>query len=298
MTNKILELKDVTKSYGNFQALKGIDLDLNPGEILGFIGPNGAGKTTTIRIILGLIKCEGICKVFGLDAWKDSVEIHKKLSYLPGDVNLWPNLTGGEVIDFFLSLSKERDRSYKNQLIKKFDLDPSKKCKTYSKGNRQKVALISALSSEVDLYIFDEPTSGLDPLMESLFQEEVRKLKDKGKTILLSSHILSEVERLCDSINIIKDGKIIEKGELKEMRHLSMSNITLSTKDPVEGLENLAFVRDYAFVNGYVNFKIENEKIGDLLTFLNTHEIQFFESRQASLEELFMSHYEREKHNV
>src|SRR5699024_3002546 len=211
MNDRVIELKNVKKSFSDFEALRGIDLTLNSGEILGFIGPNGAGKTTTIRLILGLIKGTGTCKVFGLDAWNDSVEIHKNLSYIPGDVNLWPNLTGGEIIDFFLKLRNQKDMSYKNELIERFDLDPRKKCKTYSKGNKQKLALISALSADVDLYIFDEPTSGLDPLMESIFQEEVKKLKDRGKAILLSSHILSEVEKLCDTINIIKDGRIIEK---------------------------------------------------------------------------------------
>lgn len=167
----IIEIKDLRKKYGKFEALKGVDLTLGKSEILGFIGPNGAGKTTTIRIILGMLKGEGNVKVFGMDAWNDAVEIHKRLFYVPGDVSLWDNLTGGEVIDFFLKLKDQKDSKYKDELIKKFDLDITKKCKTYSKGNRQKVALIAALACDVDLYIFDEPTSGLDPLMESLFQE-------------------------------------------------------------------------------------------------------------------------------
>ncbi len=293
MNNNILELKDVKKAYGNFDALKGIDLSLKSGEILGFIGPNGAGKTTTIRIILGLIKGSGACKVFGLDCWNDSVEIHKNLAYVPGDINLWPNLTGGEVIDFFLKLQGKENISLKNELIEKFNLDTNKKCKTYSKGNRQKVALISAIASDVDLYIFDEPTSGLDPLMENLFQEEVKRLKESGKTILLSSHILSEVEKLCDTINIIKDGKIIEKGKLSDMRHLTMSNISVSTKNKIIGLENLEYVKDLSFENEYANFKVENDRIDELIKFLSTYEIKSLESRQATLEELFMSHYER-----
>lgn len=181
----------------------------------------------------------------------------------------------------------------KNELIEKFNLDTNKKCKTYSKGNRQKVALISAIASDVDLYIFDEPTSGLDPLMESLFQEEVKRLKESGKTILLSSHILSEVEKLCDTINIIKDGKIIEKGKLSDMRHLAMSNISVSTKNKIIGLENLEYVKDLSFENEYANFKVENDRIDELIKFLSTYEIKSLESRQATLEELFMSHYER-----
>ncbi|NLM06960.1 MAG: ABC transporter ATP-binding protein [Tissierellia bacterium] len=294
MNERILELKDVKKSFGAFQALKGINLELGKGEILGFIGPNGAGKTTTIRVILGLIGATGSSKVFGLDSWRDSVEIHKRLSYVPGDVNLWPNLTGGEVIDFLLKVQGQEDLSYKDKLIEKFDLDPSKKCKTYSKGNRQKVALIASLSSDVDLYIFDEPTSGLDPLMESLFQEEVKKLKEEGKSILLSSHILSEVEKLCDTINIIKDGLIIEKGKLSDMRHLTMSKITASTREEVQGIDSLSYVKDYSYENGYMNFKVENDHIGEALALLNKFEVLSLEARQASLEELFMSHYEKE----
>lgn len=294
MNDKVIELKNVKKSFSDFEALRDIDLTLNSGEILGFIGPNGAGKTTTIRLILVMIKGTGTCKVFGLDAWNDSVEIHKNLSYIPGDVNLWPNLTGGEIIDFFLKLRNQKDVSYKNELIERFDLNPRKKCKTYSKGNKQKLALISALSADVDLYIFDEPTSGLDPLMESIFQEEVKKLKDRGKAILLSSHILSEVEKLCDTINIIKDGKIIEKGKLDDMRHLTMSNITVSTKKAVKDIKKLDFIRDYSYLNGYMNFKVENDRISDVISFLNNYEVISLESRQASLEELFMSHYEKD----
>ncbi|MBG9985765.1 ABC transporter ATP-binding protein [Facklamia sp. DSM 111018] len=294
MKDTILELNNVRKSYGNFQALKGIDLTLNASEILGFIGPNGAGKTTTIKVILGMIKAQGTSRVFDLDSWKDAVEIHKYLSYVPGDVNLWPNLTGGEVIDFFLMLKKQKDTSYKHELIKRFDLDPTKKCKTYSKGNRQKVALIAALSSDVSLYIFDEPTSGLDPLMETLFQEEVRQLKDQGKSILLSSHILSEVEQLCDTINIIKEGKIIEKGNLQDMRHLSMSNIRVSTEKNISGLDQVDYIKDYRLIDGYHEFKIENHKIGEVIAQLSQYEIKSFESRLSTLEELFMGYYGEE----
>ena len=233
----IIEVKDLRKKYGKFEALKGVELTLGKSQILGFIGPNGAGKTTTNCILLGMLKGEGQAKLFRMDAWDDAVEIHKRLSYVPGDVTLWPNLTGGEVIDFFLKLKNQSNSEYKNELIKKFDLDITKKCKTYSKGNRQKVALIAALSSDVDLYIFDEPTSGLDPLMESLFQEEVKKLKDRGKAILLSSHILSEVEKLCDSICIIKEGMIIENGRLDEMRHLKSTKLKVKTKNPILNIE-------------------------------------------------------------
>lgn len=294
MKNTIIDLKNLKKKYGNFEALKGVNLELGESEILGFIGPNGAGKTTSIRIILGMIKAtEGTSKIFGLDSWNNSVEIHNKLSYVPGDVNLWPNLTGGEVIDFFLKLKNQKNHSYKNELIEKFDLDPRKKCKTYSKGNRQKVALIAALSSDVDLYIFDEPTSGLDPLMESIFQEEVKKIKDQGRSVLLSSHILSEVEKLCDTISIIKDGLIIESGKLEDMRHLTNTNIKVKTRNPILNLENLG-VTNIKNIEGYTSFSVDGDKIGSVISEINNYGIISLESQPPTLEELFMSHYEKE----
>lgn len=295
MVENILKLENVGKTFGNFHALKGVDLNLNSGEIMGFIGPNGAGKTTTIRVILGMLNYTGSSKVFGLDSWKDSVEIHKNLSYVPGDVNLWPNLTGGEVIDFFLRLKKQKDKKYKEELIDKFDLDPSKKCRAYSKGNRQKVALIAALSSDVDLYIFDEPTSGLDPLMESIFQEEIRKFKNSGKSVLLSSHILSEVEKLCDQISIIKDGKIIESGKLEDLRHLTMSKIKTTTKSPIIGLGEDERVFDYIVKDDIASFSVDGANLGDVIKDLSKFEIITLESQPPTLEELFMSHYEKEE---
>ena len=295
MVENILKLENVGKTFGNFHALKGVDLNLNSGEIMGFIGPNGAGKTTTIRVILGMLNYTGSSKVFGLDSWKDSVAIHKNLSYVPGDVNLWPNLTGGEVIDFFLRLKKQKDKKYKEELIDKFDLDPSKKCRAYSKGNRQKVALIAALSSDVDLYIFDEPTSGLDPLMESIFQEEIRKFKNSGKSVLLSSHILSEVEKLCDQISIIKDGKIIESGKLEDLRHLTMSKIKTTTKSPIIGLGEDERVFDYIVKDDIASFSVDGANLGDVIKDLSKFEITTLESQPPTLEELFMSHYEKKE---
>lgn len=295
MVENILKLENVGKTFGNFHALKGVDLNLNSGEIMGFIGPNGAGKTTTIRVILGMLNYTGSSKVFGLDSWKDSVEIHNNLSYVPGDVNLWSNLTGGEVIDFFLRLKKQKDKKYKEELIDKFDLDPSKKCRAYSKGNRQKVALIAALSSDVDLYIFDEPTSGLDPLMESIFQEEIRKFKNSGKSVLLSSHILSEVEKLCDQISIIKDGKIIESGKLEDLRHLTMSKIKTTTKSPIIGLGEDERVFDYIVKDDIASFSVDGANLGDVIKDLSKFEIITLESQPPTLEELFMSHYEKEE---
>jgi len=232
-----IEIKGLVKRFGKIRALDGVDLEVKKGEVFGFIGPNGAGKTTTIRTILGILRAtEGSVEVFGMDAWKDAVEIHKRIAYVPGDVNLWSNLTGGEVIDLFVQLRGEVNQKRRADLIKRFELDPTKKCGTYSKGNRQKVALVAALASDVDLYILDEPTSGLDPLKEQVFRDEIQRLKDEGKTVLMSSHILREVELLCDRVGIIKEGKIVQVGVVSDMKKLAKSD---------RGLEEL-FMQHYA----------------------------------------------------
>jgi len=221
----VIETHELVKAFGKLRALDGLDLEVDAGQVYGFIGPNGAGKTTTIRTLLGSYKAtKGTAKVFGKDAWSDAVSIHEQVAYVPGDVNLWPTMSGGEVIDFFLRLRGGSGAAWKaaqkrrEVLLKNFELDPTKKCRSYSKGNRQKVALIAALASDVDLYVFDEPTSGLDPLMEKVFQNYVAEIKAAGKTIFLSSHILSEVERLCDNVGIIRKGKLVEHGTLAELR--------------------------------------------------------------------------------
>ena len=221
----VIETHDLVKTFGKLRALDGLDLEVDAGQVYGFIGPNGAGKTTTIRTLLGSYKAtSGAAKVFGKDSWNDAVSIHEKVAYVPGDVNLWPTMSGGEVIDFFLRLRDGNGTFWaaaqkrREELLKNFELDPTKKCRGYSKGNRQKVALVAALASDVDLYIFDEPTSGLDPLMEKVFQNYVAEIKAAGKTIFLSSHILSEVERLCDNVGIIRKGKLVEHGTLEELR--------------------------------------------------------------------------------
>ena len=222
----LLQTNDLTKKFGKFTALDGVNIEVKEGEVFGFIGPNGAGKTTTIRILLGILQATtGTAKVFELDAWKDAVEIHKRIAYVPGDVNLWANLTGGEVIDLFVSLRGKSpkglgksNKKLRERLITDFELDPSKKCRTYSKGNRQKVALVAAFASDANLYILDEPTSGLDPLMEQVFQNYVAEVKAEGKSVFLSSHILQEVERLCDKVAIIRHGKIMETGTLDQLR--------------------------------------------------------------------------------
>lgn len=216
----VIEIQGLTKKFGSLMALDGLSMTLVKGEIHGFLGPNGAGKSTTIRILLGLLrKSGGTVTLFGGDPWRDAVTLHRRLAYVPGDVNFWPNLTGGEIIDLLGTLRGGLDMARRQKLLKKFELDPAKKFRTYSKGNRQKVALVAALASDVELYILDEPTSGLDPLMEQVFQEEIKAMKESGKTILLSSHILSEAEALCDKVTIIRQGKTVSTYTLAELRH-------------------------------------------------------------------------------
>jgi ABC-2 type transport system ATP-binding protein len=227
----VIETKNLVKKFGPAAALDGFDMAVSEGEVHGFLGPNGAGKSTTIRILLGLLrKTSGEVKLFGDDPWKEAVKLHKQLAYVPGDVNFWPNLTGGEIIDLLGHLRGGLDEDRRAELLKRFELDPAKKFRTYSKGNRQKVALVAALSSDVPLYILDEPTSGLDPLMENVFQEEVRAMKKQGKTILLSSHILSEAEALCDRVTIIRSGKTVSVYTLAELKkeHENLESLFLS----------------------------------------------------------------------
>lgn len=289
----VIELKGVDKKFGSFEALKAVNLTVREGEVFGFIGPNGAGKSTTIKILLGILKANnGTAQVFGMDAWKDIVESHKKIAYVPGDVNLWPNLTGGEVIDLFMSLQGRPNLQKREELIRRFDLDPTKKCSSYSKGNRQKVALIAAFSSDADLFVLDEPTSGLDPLMERVFQECVEAVKAQGKTVLLSSHILSEVERLCDRITIIRKGEIIETGTLDELRHLTRTLLSVTTKTPVTGLKEQEGVYDISGTSTVFKFQVASEKMGEIIQFLAPYEVLKLESTPPTLEDLFMQHYE------
>ncbi|MDR0853445.1 MAG: ABC transporter ATP-binding protein [Clostridiales Family XIII bacterium] len=292
MSDTIIKATGLVKNFGKTKALDGVDLAVNAGEVFGFIGPNGAGKSTTIRILLGAIRANaGNAAIFGKDVWNDAVEIHKRIAYVPGDVNLWDNLTGGEIIDLFIRLRRGGDKKYKEELIEKFDFDPTKKAGTYSKGNRQKVALVSAFASDADLYILDEPTSGLDPLMELVFQECVHKVKREGKAVLLSSHILSEVEKLCDRLTIIRNGKIIDTGTLKELRHLSRNNVTVETKNAIEGIEKLEGVFDVANSGDEVSFKVDAEATGSVMKRLADADISHITVSPPTLEELFISHY-------
>lgn len=298
MENQIVSLNKVEKRFGKFQALKDVTFDVNKGEVLGFIGPNGSGKSTTIRILLGMLKKSGgEATIFGKDVWKEDTAIHKNISYVPGDVFLWPNLTGGEIIDLLLRLNDQKRTQRTEELIKKFQLDPKKKARTYSKGNRQKIALVAALSQEAELYIFDEPTSGLDPLNEKSFQEEVLKLKEAGKSILLSSHILSEVEKMCDRIAIIREGEIIETGDLNSMRHLTRLEIAVETKEPLDGIEQLAGVHtahfsDDAHRNAVLS--VDRDQMTQIMIFLAEKQIINLTSTPPTLEDLFMRYYEKQ----
>ena len=290
-----VEINNLTKTFGKFTALKNINLQIAEGEVFAYIGPNGAGKSTTIRVLLGILQSNGgEAKVFGRDAWRDAVEIHKRIAYVPGDVNLWPNLTGGEVIDLFVNLRGSYNKTLRDRLVKDFNLDTTKKCRTYSKGNRQKVALVAAFASEVDLYILDEPTSGLDPLMEQVFQDCVMEQKNRGKGVFLSSHIMSEVERLCDRVGIIRDGEIVQVGTLDELRHLTRYIMKVSTERGVEGLENMPTVHDIQLEkSGEVSFHVDTQGMGEVIAHLGKFGIKKLESSPPSLEDLFMQHYSK-----
>lgn len=289
----VLRTIDLTKKFGDFAALDGVNIEVGEGEVYGFIGPNGSGKSTTLRVLLGILKAtEGYAEIFGKDSWKDAVEIHKRVAYVPGDVNLWPNLTGGEVIDLFVKLCGGNNLDRRQELIRKFDLDPTKKCRTYSKGNRQKVALIAAFSSDVDLYVLDEPTSGLDPLMERVFQEYVIEAKKQGKSILLSSHILSEVEKLCDKVAIIREGKIIETGTLKELRHLTGTILLVETREPIPALEGFKGVSGIQQKGQALSFQVDAGEVDQVIRYVSQFGVTRIESSPPTLEELFMRHYE------
>jgi len=287
----IIEIKGLSKSYGKQVALEGVNLNVKRGEVYGFIGPNGAGKSTTIRILLGMIKKDGgVVKILGKDPWDNAVEIHKKIAYIPGDVNLWPNLTGGEVIDFLGRLNGQVDSNLKQELLEKFQLNPKKKCRSYSKGNRQKVALVSAFLSDAEVLILDEPTSGLDPLMEQVFQSCILESKKQGKTIFFSSHILAEVEALCDRVGIIRQGKIVEEGTLDELRHLTRSTVTvqLNNQDDIKDIEG---IYDLLKLNEKWKFSVDTNAMVSVMQRLASMGIKSLVAEPPTLEELFIRHY-------
>lgn len=292
----IVTINNLQKKFGDFTALHDISFEVKKGEVFGYIGPNGAGKSTTIRTLLGILKAtSGEVSIFGKDAWIDVLEIHGKIAYVPGDVSLWPNLTGGEVIDLFTSLQGTKESKTRDELVKLFGLDTSKKTRTYSKGNRQKVAIIAALATEADLYIFDEPTSGLDPLMAQTFEKCVLDLKKAGKTIILSSHILSEVEKLCDRVAIIREGKIIDIGTLNELRHLTKTNMSVRTKKPVLEFEKLEYISDFDGTQTEFKFSVSTSKISEVMKELAPFDISYIENSLPTLEDLFLKHYDNSK---
>ncbi|GAA3516577.1 ABC transporter ATP-binding protein [Aeromicrobium panaciterrae] len=288
----VIDISGLVKKFGSFTALDGLDLTVAQGEVHGFLGPNGAGKSTTIRVLLGLLRASrGSVTLFGKDPWSDAAELHRRLAYVPGDVNLWPNLSGGEVIDLMGRLRGGLDVQRRDTLVERFELDPTKKARTYSKGNRQKVALVAALAADVELLILDEPTSGLDPLMESVFTDCVDEFKDEGHSVLLSSHILAEVERLCDRVSIIRSGRTVESGTLSELRHLTRTSVTAEMSRPPTGLDALEGVHDVSVEGNRAAFEVDTPKLGAALARLGEFGIQSLTSQPPTLEELFMRHY-------
>jgi ABC-2 type transport system ATP-binding protein len=284
----------LVKTFGHTRALDGLDLAVRTGEVHGFLGPNGAGKTTTIRVLLGLIRADaGSARLLGGDPWREATALHRRLAYVPGDVALWPNLSGGEVIDLLGRLRGGLSKQRRADLLERFDLDPRKKGRAYSKGNRQKVALVAALASDVELLLLDEPTSGLDPLMEDVFRQVIQEDQEqRGRTVLLSSHILSEVEALCDRVTIIRAGRTVESGTLAQLRHLTRTSIQAELAGPVAGLAELPGVHDLQAHDGRVRFDVDAAALDEALRHLTSVGVRSLTSQPPTLEELFLRHYE------
>jgi len=292
--DETIRTEALVKRFGRTRALDGLDLTVHTGEVHGFLGPNGAGKTTTLRVLLGLLKAdEGTVRLLGGDPWSQATGLHRRLAYVPGDVTLWPNLSGGEVIDLLGRLRGGLDPERRKELLERFDLDPRKKGRTYSKGNRQKVALVAALASDVELLLLDEPTSGLDPLMEDVFRQVIREERAKGRTVLLSSHILAEVEALCDRVTIIADGRAVESGTLTELRHLTGTSIQAELAHPADGLAEVPGVHDLQAQNGQVRFHVDPGALEAALRELTRAGVRSLVSQPPTLEELFLRHYDR-----
>lgn len=284
--------RGLIKTFGSTRALDGLDLEVAPGEVHGFLGPNGAGKSTTMRVLLGLLRADGgTVSLLGGDPWHDAVALHRRLAYVPGDVELWPNLTGGEAIDIFARLRGRWDRAHRDDLCERFDLDPTKKARTYSKGNRQKVALISALASDVDLLLLDEPTAGLDPLMEAVFQQAIGEVKAAGRTVLLSSHILAQVEALADRISIVRQGRIVETGSLPELRHMTRTTFVAETDRVPEGLDGIAGVHDLIVEGTTVSFQVDGDRVDEVVRALAPLGVRSLVAHPPTLEQLLMRHY-------
>jgi ABC-2 type transport system ATP-binding protein len=280
------------KSFGRTRALDGLDLSVRTGEVHGFLGPNGAGKTTAIRILLGLLRADdGEVRLLDGDPWRDTTTLHRRLAYVPGDVTLWPELSGGEVIDLLGRLRGGLDPSRRADLLARFELDPTKKSRSYSKGNRQKVALVAALASDVELLILDEPTSGLDPLMEAVFRECIADEHRAGRTVLLSSHILAEVEAACDRVTIIRDGRVVESGTLTELRHLTRTSISADLSQSPSDIAGLPGVHDLHIDGNRLRLQVDNAELNTVLRQLTSLGVRSLVSQPPSLEELFLRHY-------
>jgi len=292
VADAVIDIQGLVKTFGSVRALDGLDLTVRAGEVHGFLGPNGAGKSTTIRVLLGLLRKDaGGVRLFGKDPWRDAAELHRRLAHVPGDVNLWPNLTGGEVIDLLGRLRGGLNEDRRADLLERFELDPTKKGRSYSKGNRQKVALVAALASDVELLVLDEPTSGLDPLMESVFRDCVDEFRTDGHTVLLSSHILAEVEHLCDRVSIIRAGKCVESGSLAELRHLTRTSITADLESVPAGLDGLPGVHNVDVDGHRVQLEVDTTRLDPVLDALQTGGIRSLLSQPPTLEDLFLRHY-------
>ena len=287
-----IEIQQLVKTFGPTRALDGLDLTVRTGEIHGFLGPNGSGKSTTIRVLLGMLRADsGSVRLLGGDPWHEAASLHRRLAYVPGEVNLWPNLTGGEVIDLLGRLRGGIDEKRRADLLERFELDPTKKGRSYSKGNRQKVALVAALSADVELLVLDEPTTGLDPIMESVFQECVDDFRDSGRSVLLSSHILAEVERLCDRVSIIRAGRCVESGTLGDLRHLTRTSIQAELARPPVGLDALPGVHDVEVDGTRLALEVDTPQIDGVLDVLRAGGVRSLTSQPPTLEELFLRHY-------
>ncbi len=290
-TEPVIEMTDVVKTFGDVRALDHLDLTVGRGEILGFLGPNGAGKSTAIRVLLGMLRADsGSIRLLGGDPWRDAVELHRRLAYVPGDVSLWPKLTGGETIDLLARLRGRLDQRRRDDLVERFELDPTRRAGTYSKGNRQKVGLIAALASDVELLVLDEPTSGLDPLMESVFQDCVREAVAGGTTVLLSSHILAEVEKLCGRVSIIRGGRTVEAGTLAELRHVKHTSVMARTRTPVD-LTDLTGVSSIEVDGDRIEFEVDDTHLDDAMERIGAAGVVSLQSAPPTLEEIFMRHY-------
>ena len=288
-----IAIEDLVKTFGRTRALDGLDLTVETGEVHGFLGPNGAGKSTTIRILLGLLRADaGSARLLGGDPWRDVATLHRRLAYVPGDVTLWPNLSGGEVIDLLGRLRGGLNEQRRADLLERFDLDPTKKGRTYSKGNRQKVALVAALAADVELLILDEPTSGLDPVVGEAFRECIAEERASGRTVLLSSHILSEVEALCDRVSIIRAGRTVDSGTLTDLRHLTRTSIDAVLAAPPNGLATLPGVHGLAVEGTRVRFQVDTAQLGGVLAELTRIGVRSLVSQPPTLEELFLRHYQ------